>query len=435
MAQPGTSWIDVMNRQAQDIPERMTPAQVPDQNASMMPDFGGDTDAEDQFNLGMQIGSYPGVQKQLEKGKATPQQIARTVQVKMKGPTSQEQVTDKMKNDVLSQQYRDELAKSQVDQQGGIDQLDQLLKQRASIPQGIDYTPMASFAKFLNPANDLTDAAKSMKPPTPTENIEKLVTLQGMLQQRKHDMSKDKLAALAEQIKASKGDDGLDTMLKLSTINKNNSVAKGFTGGKEELQANMIHKANIDKLDKDPELKRQLVNYNKLNGADTMIQGAKVITPEIVEEYHNTIRGVLGIQGGGGIDERAHTRMRNLGLDAARVEEILFSKPVDVARNKELMDHFKQIAGVESQNIKKQYAARMNSVQGGHGSMYKKYPHLAADLSDKAQLMGQQMEEAGGEGSKTSGKVTVSNGKETFEVDAGDLQHALADGYKPVGGK
>ena len=411
MPQPtGSSWVDMMNQQDQNIPERMTPAEGG--SGSLVPDFGtGDPEADAAIAYGMQVGSTPDVQRQLAKGKSA-SSIAREIRTRSRGPMGEEAVSQDMLAQDRIKQANDLSAQSLNEQKAGIQQLDDHIKQVGGIPQKMDYTALAGFAKFLNPQNDFTAQAAALRPETPEARSEKLLGLQEKLQQRKSDFTKQNLESLKSQIDAYKAgkDNSLDEELKKAKI--------GFFGsGRQDLQNQRLdfgmHKDIVGKIKTDKVLGSRLTQFSNLQNALTAVEKPDVTPVQQVAELQQAIRKNMGIGGSSGVSERSHTYMDSVGMNAAGFQQFLTGDPVDVAKNHpELLNHIKQVARIEMEQIAKQKDSRLKTLTAGADeTVYARNPKMKRDLDSAAQAAGAQFADDAASTPASGGEIPPIKGE------------------------
>lgn len=155
-----------------------------------------------------------------------------------------------------------------------------------------------------------------------------------------------------------------------------------------EKQANQIHSKVVQKIQSDPNLNQRFNQYTNLSNALSNFEAADHATPQAFDELQQAVRANLGIKGGSGIGERELTQMNSLGLNAERMKQFLTGNPADIAKNGPLVQHLTNLVKLEQQNINGQVGKQLNSLSAGHGSMYKKFPELKADLEDAVSQRG-----------------------------------------------
>lgn len=160
--------------------------------------------------------------------------IKRTESVRMRGPMSQEAVPQDLIMSDMANQYDLKLKEAMAQQQQGVGQLEENVNQMRQAPTGVDWTSLAAYMDSVNPGSNLLEAAKGMRPETPVQRAEKLLSLQNMLQERKGDITKNQLAALKEQLDARKAMqvNPLDIELKNARIDAYRALAGQKEAGK-----------------------------------------------------------------------------------------------------------------------------------------------------------------------------------------------------------
>lgn len=398
MASQTIPWAAMMNQQAQAIaprseadgssPAEQMMSQVPPDSLDSL-----DTEDQEQAQALLSAGVNPNIPLSM-----IPQQtkdaVTRSMKIKMKGPMSQTAVDQNTLAQDRIQQY-DALSKEALNtQQAGIEQLQDQINQAGKVRQGLDYTPFAGMARFLDPSNDFTKEAMATRPQTNVERADKMIALQQALQQRKEAMSKDQLAALGEQIKAAKQSNPLELESKLSTIRRNNAMADAFSPGgmkanmQEQSIAEREHSKILGELNHNKGLVMKMNAIQGIDNAGKIIEDAPTVTPQIFHDYQQALVGAI-TRGNSGIGERAERYMKSAGIDAATVRQYLSGDPVSIPSGKEnlLYQATQEFAKSERGNIEKQYGDIMKSVSTGQGHIYDKHPLLKKDLDDKIQSM------------------------------------------------
>lgn len=201
-------------------------------------------------------------------------------------------------------------------------------------------------------------------------------------------------------------------------------------------QAFQAHQRNIQALKKDPVLTKRLNQYQNLDNALSIITHADVVTPQQFAEFQQAVRSNMGISGTGGVGEREETYFKSAGLNAAAWKQFLTGDPVALSKDSHAMEHFRNLAKVEQNNIKKQYTSRIKAVTGGNASVYREHPELQEDLDDLISSFGDQVEQPGlmpptAQGMMKMTKVRDVDGS-IKQIPVEDLQEALADGAVEV---
>lgn len=152
------------------------------------------------------------------------------------------------------------------------------------------------------------------------------------------------------------------------------------SNNQRERQAATIHDRVITRLSRDPTLTRQLGQYQGLQNAMSMITQSDHITGEQFHEFQQAIRSSIGIKGTGGVDERAATYLKSLGLSVQNFSQFLTGEPKDMGKDHPFIKHITQLAHIEQKNILNNFNKRINAVTGGHSSLYEEFPNLKMDL-------------------------------------------------------
>ena len=201
----------------------------------------------------------------------------------------------------------------------------------------------------------------------------------------------------------------------------------------DKRQAFQAHKQVVANLKNDPQLKQELTQLRNLDNASSIVAQAKNLTPQQIEEFQQSVRSNLGIKGGSGVNERAGTYLKSLGWRADEMAQFLTGSPASISQNDPLVRHIKELAQIESQNVKGQMQDRLDAVSGGYGSIYEKYPEFKKDLDSLVKNVSKQ------------GQTRVL-GKGLLQPEANNSpaasQEAMAipqvgevqDGYKYIGG-
>lgn len=116
---PVSPWVQMMNLQAQNL----APRTEMDQSEGMMSMMPPDQQAMDEEEAMAALGAGADPNTPVPVRPRTAESIQRTIQVKKRGPLSQEQVSDKTLNDDLLAKYRAASDQALNEQQAGIDQL------------------------------------------------------------------------------------------------------------------------------------------------------------------------------------------------------------------------------------------------------------------------------------------------------------------------
>lgn len=114
-------------------------------------------------------------------------------------PASQVQVPQAMVQGDLAQLYDQKMREANLQEQAGIGQLEQYIKDYQQAPRKVDFTPLAALFGDQN----LMQAAQSMRPESEEQKMANVMALQQRLQDARHKVSGGTLQALAAQLRMS----------------------------------------------------------------------------------------------------------------------------------------------------------------------------------------------------------------------------------------
>lgn len=383
-------YVAIMNQQAQDISSATDPAPPTAEELAMSQDLPPDPTAEASSTSPAEY--YSSLGKAAYKAGLVPssqtQSMSLSMPIKSPGEISQDQ-----KNQDLINQYSDQSKKYLAQQNMGIKQLEDNYNEMRRTPTGIDFTPFAGMAKFLNPENDFTATAAAMRPESKEAREEKLLRLQDMIQQRKGDISKQSLNHLSDMIKAQKGTDELSTLMKLSTIEKNKAIGTAMGGRPAQFDRSIAERAHqniLTKLSSNKAAQQKLQAIQGIDNAGKIIEEAPVVTPQIFHDYQQALVGAI-MRGNSGIAERAERYMKSTGIDAATIQQYLTGKPISIPQGQEnaFYKATQGFAASERENIKKQYDQILGSLSSGQEHIYKNHPELQKSLTSALQKYGE----------------------------------------------
>lgn len=163
------------------------------------------------------------------------------------------------------------------------------------------------------------------------------------------------------------------------------ALAGAIWGNRKDMQQDRMdtaaHQKNIANLKRDPQLLKRIGSYQNLENAMSNVVNADSLTPQQIEEFQQVVRGSLGI-GAGGVGERERAYIHSWGMNAANIGQMISGDPASMAKDSNLIAHFKNLAKIEQKNISGQMDKRINAVTSGNGSMYERRPDLKQDLMD-----------------------------------------------------
>lgn len=140
------------------------------------------------------------------------------------------------------------------------------------------------------------------------------------------------------------------------------------------------HQQTVALLKRDKPLQDRLRQYQNLDNALSIITKADHVTPEQIHEFQQAVRSNLGIKSGSSMAERHATYLDSIGLRGSRWLEFLSGNPANLSKDSNLMNHLKNLASVEQENLQQQVQGRLDAVTEGYGSMYARRPDLKNDL-------------------------------------------------------
>lgn len=265
-------------------------------------------------------------------------------------------------------------------QQAGLSRMEDILKMQAGYEKDknhMDFSPLAALSDALNAqkGHPTNLAASFQKPENGNEAFMKYAD---EIQKRKADIQK----AITEGVKAQKGGTTMDMLtqaLLAKDVAGQANPTRDFAQQQQTRLDFQAHQQTVRAIRNDKNLRDKLVQYQNLGNALSNLTNADHMTPQQFDEAQQAIRANLGIKGSSGVGERERTQMNSLGISADRISQILSSKPTDI-NAPEMVDHIKNLAGLETRNIKNQYADRLNAVSQGNASMYARNPDLKSDL-------------------------------------------------------
>lgn len=161
---------------------------------------------------------------------------------------------------------------------------------------------------------------------------------------------------------------------------------------RRDTQDRREHERVLTRINSNPNVKARLTQYQNLDNALGIITQSDSLTPQQIYEFQQAVRSNLGIKGSSGVGEREETYFKTAGLNAANWKQFLTGEPAAIAKDSKLLNHFKNLATIEQQNISGQFDKSLSAASGGHKSMYGRRPDLKEDLKDAIQAQKEQMQ-------------------------------------------
>lgn len=170
------------------------------------------------------------------------------------------------------------------------------------------------------------------------------------------------------------------------------------TNAIQEIADQRLHNQIINRVANDKQLGQRVTQYQNLQNSLSNVANADRLTPQQIMEFQQSVRSNLGIRGQGGVGEREETYLKSLGLNGAAWKQFLTGEPAQISQNNAIVQHIKNLAGIEMQNIEKQMNSRLDTVSKGTSGFYNRRPDLKQDLtatiqSYKGQIAPQQQGE------------------------------------------
>jgi|GEM_PF-4493961 len=111
-------------------------------------------------------------------------------------------VDPRMQKAIL-EDYEQQMKQAAIEQQGGIRQLEKYIKDYQAKEPDIDWTPLAAFADYIDPQGrgKALEVAKLLKPETKEQRDAKTLALQGELQKRREQYTKNLMEPLLAQLR------------------------------------------------------------------------------------------------------------------------------------------------------------------------------------------------------------------------------------------
>jgi hypothetical protein len=241
-----------------------------------------------------------------------------------------------------------------------------------------DFSPLAKLVDSWTGSK----FSQGYKAPSGAEDMQlKVAGLQDKLQSQREKLADNSLNAGKLDLAA------LKDMLQMEMGAQKNATIGGF---RQDARDERAHQLNLSRLKQDKKLGQNLNQYQNLGNALVTIEQADRLTPQQIDEFQQAVRANLGIKGTGGVEEREKTYFNSLGLNAARWQQFLTGNPAELARDSKMVEHFKQLASLERQNIEKQTEKRIKAVTAGNDSVYKRNSDLRGNIMSAIQATKEQ---------------------------------------------
>lgn len=261
------------------------------------------------------------------------------------------------------------------EQRTGIAQMDQNLRDYKNAPQAVDFSALANYFDSTVPGSKL---AQGYRPPESASDKQfKIAQLEEAIQKARAGMTDKELEAMKIQL------DRLDPDKKALMQEKIDWYRRGGNPAmrQEDRLAQQAHNQVLNKLDHNKLLQTKLNQIQGLDNAGKIIEEAPVVSPTIFNDYQQAV--VSAVQrGNSGIGERAERYLTSAGIDAAKVQQFLTGKPVDIGKDNALLKAMQGFAKTERKNIERQYGDIVGAVTSGQEHVYAKHPEMKKSLQN-----------------------------------------------------
>jgi hypothetical protein len=251
-------------------------------------------------------------------------------------------------------------------EKGEIEDLKGRVKQYLDKPQQMDFSPLAALTDAWTGSNF---SKNYQAPETAQDRAKTMAGLQNIIAQRQGDLTQQQLGLLRDKIAAK------------SAIIKADKEAAPYLKALQDRQDQSAHERILGKVKSDKTITDLFGKSRNIANAQAQLEQAKTAPPENFDEFQQTLRRNLGINGTSGLSERDKTMFDNLGLKGARAEQYLFGKPVDVRESQQqFFDHLNDVAGIIQKNNKTQIGGRLKALTAGNEHIYNRRQDLYQSL-------------------------------------------------------
>jgi len=271
------------------------------------------------------------------------------------------------------------------DQKRGIDEMENALSMQMNRPQPQDSD------YWVRPLIALTDSmtgSKLMAGFKPQETMadrnKKFIDMKDDIQKRRSDYNKQLLEGLTKMKEGTESNSIANQLAQSLGMTQGMLAAGGGRyGDPDDQRAFRAHQANIQALKKDTNLRQNLSNMQRIeNGLNNAVAVEK-LTPQSFHELQQAIRSSI-TKGTGGVDERAETYYKSMGLSGKQLMQFISDAPQNLSKNDPFVKHVLEIGKLELENLKRQNMNQAKMLTSGNRSIYEdpRYKHYQADLDD-----------------------------------------------------
>jgi hypothetical protein len=268
-------------------------------------------------------------------------------------------------------------------QSGGLDAIDQYIKDFQAQPQGINWTPLAAYIDSKNPNSHMVEAAKALAPLSPDEKNKILLDLQMKAQGARNQMSQEQLNSLRlqQQMQHQQSHDDMqdrhNRMMETAALGRTESM-----NGRVEVMKDNQTAAAVDKLTKDSLLQQhsqRLLGADRILGQLDAVKAGKIVDTEqllndVNLEYVNLLKGANSALGH--LERTEYTTA--LGK-LASIQQTISGHPESV-RSPEIIQQLRTAVEDLKGNYQRAYAARAEDLK----RTYKYNPEATRQMSEKA---------------------------------------------------
>ena len=250
-------------------------------------------------------------------------------------------------------------------------------------PQDSDY--------WVRPLIALTDSmtgSKLMAGFKPQETMadrnKKFIDMKDDIQKRRSDYNKQLLEGLTKMKEGTESNSIANQLAQSLGMTQGMLAAGGGRyGDPDDQRAFRAHQANIQALKKDTNLRQNLSNMQRIDNGLNNAVAVEQLTPQSVHELQQAIRSSI-TKGTGGVDERAETYYKSMGLSGKQLMQFISDAPQNLSKNDPFVKHVLEIGKLELENLKRQNMNQAKMLTSGNRSIYEdpRYKHYQADLDD-----------------------------------------------------
>lgn len=327
-------------------------------------------------------------------------------------------------------------AEAMVRQQQALDEQKAQVAQYAAQKPGIDFRPLAGLSDAWYGGN-LSQSANAMAPESAAAKAEKLAALRNQITQGTGQLTKDQMSAIEAQLKQQSYKENrmtkediakMNNLTKLTTSGATQGLAKERLGLMQERLNLMYGKEARSTANNDAILKQYIPRLEGAAKIGELIQSArdgKVVNNQALLGQLNAeiARLETGSQSPG-LGQSEKTELQDAKARIASFADSLTGKPSDSV-HPEVLDAADKLVNELSGSYTRGIDSRMKYLSSGMTPQQQKI--LA---SKHESIKSTYAPRLGGWDGSDGGMVTVTNGKETYQIPKADLPHAMQEGFQ-----